>query len=43
MENEGNPPHVPTVGFLSGNETTFNYTDDDVQSETDFVRARAGW
>ena len=40
MENEGNPPHVPS---LSGNETTFNYTDDDVQSETEFVRARAGW
>ena len=43
MENEGNPPNVPSVGFLSGNETTFNYTDDDVQSEAEFVRARAGW
>ena len=43
MDEENAPPTVPTGGFLSGNETVFNYTDDDVRPEPAFVRAVSGW
>ena len=32
------------TGFVSGNETTFNFTDDDVvPSDVDISRSASGW
>ena len=43
MDGESVPPTVPAGGFLNGNETVFNYTDDDVHPEPAFVRSVPGW
>ena len=43
MDGESVPPTVPAGGFLSGNETVFNYTDDDVHPEPAFVHSVSGW
>ena len=35
---------APKSGFVSGNETTFNFTDDDVIiSDVEFFRSISGW
>ena len=43
MEEGGNPPVAASGGFLSGNDTVYNYTDDDIRVETVTVRTVAGW
>ena len=43
MDGKNVPPTVPAGGFLSGNETVLNYTDDDVRPEPAFVRCVPGW
>ena len=43
MEERGNPPVAASGGFLSGNDTVYNYTDDDIRVETVTVRTVAGW
>ena len=42
MEEGGNPPVAASGGFLSGNDTVYNYTDDDIRVETVTVRSAAG-
>ena len=43
MEEGGNPPVAASGGFLDGNDTVYNYTDDDIRVETAIVRTAAGW
>ena len=46
MEDEetGSPLIVTATGFISGNETVYNYSDDDVvESEVEVARVASGW
>ena len=43
MEEGGNPPVTASGVFLSGNDTVYNYTDDDIRVEMVIVRTVAGW
>ena len=44
MDDETAPPQGTVTGFVSGNETNFCYTDDDVIfSEVEAVVTPSGW
>ena len=44
MDDSSAPPAGTGTGFISGNETTFNFTDDDiVPSDVEFSRSASGW
>ena len=45
MEDEGaeQSPIVPRAGFVSGHETNFDYTDDDVLSKAEAAFVAPGW
>ena len=44
MDDSSAPPAGIGAGFISGNETTFNFTDDDiVPSDVEISRSASGW
>ena len=43
MDDSSAPPAGIGTGFISGNETTFNFTDDIVPSDVEISRSASGW
>ena len=44
MDEDAVPPPGTSAGFVCGNETSFNFTDDDViHSDVEISRPTTGW